>query len=614
MESRLRAAVTIVVLLFLVVAGRLVQLQVFQGARYYRLSELNRIRRIVTPAPRGKILDRNGQLLADSRPAFSILLVPGEADSDGVRRLARILELTPEEIWDRLERSESGMTPVRLRRNADLELVTQVEENSTAIPGVIVKTEPQRNYPYGALFSHVLGYVNDVTEADLARDTTYRPGNTIGVFGLEAKYEPILRGYDGNKYVVVNAWGREVSTLAEREETPPQPGQELHLTLDAALQERARKLLEPYRKAAVVGLSLRDGGVLCLLSKPGFDPNLLSGAISADQWQELAGDKETPFVNRATMSTYSPGSAIKPFTAIAGLRRGLLSEHQTFQPCEGVFEYGHRRFKCTGKHGRLELVPAIVYSCNIYFYQAGLHIGIDPLADCLRDFGFGAPTGIDLPTERQGVVPDRAWLDKRYGEGKWSIGIVLNLAIGQGELQATPLQAANSYAMLAGSGDYYVPHLLDYVKTAEGRVEPFHPEKRHVNVPADFFSLIHGALAGVVNKGTGTAAYVPGVNVWGKTGTTEHTGGEDHAWFVGYAGRATPEVVFCVLIENAGKGGAVAAPIVRELVKQYYGITDQPETPGADSLMPDGGEGVKSRPRKPGLKPPPRSKSTRKTR
>jgi penicillin-binding protein 2 len=585
MESRLRTALIAVLALFLAVGLRLFQLQVVQGARYYRLAEQNHIRRLVTPAPRGKIIDRNGELLADSRPSFSILLVPAEADTQAVELLASLLATPALEIWDRLASEEPGLTPVRLRRDADLALVAQIEENSSSMPGVIVKMEPRRFYPLGDVFSHVLGYVNEITEDNLAKDTSYRHGSTVGAAGLEAKYEPQLRSHDGSKYVIVNAWGKEIGTLPERVEAQPEPGRELHLTLDAALQQRAARLMAPYERGVVVGLSLKDGGVLCLLSKPGFDPNLLSGSVSGDVWQALLTNKATPFVNRVTMSIYNPGSCLKPVTALAALRLGVMNEHTTFQPCTGVFDYGRRKFKCTEKHGRLDLVPAIIRSCNIFFYQVGLKTGIDALAANMKEYGFGAATGIDLPSERTGVVPNRSWLDKRYGENRWSIGIVLNLAIGQGEVQVTPLQLAQFYGMLAGDGNYCPPHLLDYTKDSEGRIERFAPARARVAFDPQQLRAIREALVGVVREGTGTAAFVPGVVAGGKTGTAEHTGGEDHAWFVGYAGKPAPEVVFCVLVENGGKGGAVAAPIFRELVKQYYGISDEIAVP--DSLASD---------------------------
>jgi penicillin-binding protein 2 len=423
------------------------------------------------------------------------------------------------------------------------------------MPGVIVKTEPRRYYAFGDVFAHVMGYVNEIPQDELARDTSYRPGIAIGVAGLEAKYEPLLRSHDGSKYAIVNAWGKEVGTLPERVEAQPVPGQELHVTLDAELQRRAAKLMEPYTRGVVVGLSLKDGGVVCMFSKPGFDPNLLSGSMSGDDWQALLADKATPFVNRAVMSIYNPGSCMKPLTALAAMKLGVLNEHSTFQPCTGVFDYGHRKFMCTEKHGRLELEPAIIKSCNIYFYQVGLKTGIDALAVNMKDYGFGAPTGVDLPAERNGVVPSRDWLDKRYGANNWSIGIVLNLAIGQGEVQATPLQLAQFYAMLAGNGSCYVV-------------------KRQVTFDPQQLRIIREALVGVVREGTGVGAQVPGITIGGKTGTAEHTGGDPHAWFVCYAGKPTPEVVFCVLVENGGHGGMIAAPIARELIKQYYGIKD----------------------------------------
>jgi penicillin-binding protein 2 len=572
-ESRLRILFLILLTGFLGLGARLFQLQVVEGARYSHMAEQNRIRRVITPAPRGRIFDRNGQLLADSRASFSILLVPAEADSSGVMLLAGILGLPVDDVWSRLERSESQMTPVRLRRNAELDLVAMVEEHSSEIPGVIVKTEPQRDYPLGPVFAHALGYVNEITETQLARDSSYRQGEILGVAGIEAQYESWLRGRDGSKYVVVNAWGQEISELPEREETSPVPGQELHLTLDAALQEKAKELLEPYRKATVVALDLRDGGVVCLYSKPGFDPNLLSGSVSREQWDALINDEETPFVNRATMSVYSPGSTVKPLVALAGLQSKAIDEHTTFQPCNGAFTYGRSRFKCLGRHGRLTLIPAIAQSCNIYFYQLGLRIGIDPLANLMSQFGFGSPTGIDLLTERNGIAPNRAWLDKRYGTSRWSIGIVINLAIGQGEVQVTPLQLADAYAILAGGGEYCTPHLLDYTRTADGLITRARIERRHVAIDQHHLDLVRAGLTGVVAGGTGSAAFVPGINVAGKTGTTEHTGGADHAWFACYAGRTAPEVVIVVLIENGGKGGAIAAPVAGGLIRQYFGVS-----------------------------------------
>jgi len=285
------------------------------------------------------------------------------------------------------------------------------------------------------------------------------------------------------------------------------------------------------------------------------------------------------------MSIYNPGSCLKPLTALAAMRLGVLTQHTTFQPCTGLFDYGHRKFRCTEKHGRLDLIPAIARSCNIYFYQVGLKTGIDGLAANMREYGFGVATGIDLPSERTGVVPDRSWLDRRYGENRWSIGIVLNLAIGQGEVQVTPLQLAQFYAMLAGDGVYFVPHLLDFTRNSEGRVERHSPLKRQAIFDPQQVRVIREALVDAVRDGTGGAAEVPGITVGGKTGTAEHTGGEDHAWFVCYAGKPSPEVVFCVLVENGGKGGAIAAPIARELIKQYYGIKD--EVPEPDSLAGD---------------------------
>lgn len=574
MEVRLRVLTIIGATLFFLIIARLVQFQLVFGARYFRLAEMNRIRRAIVTAPRGRIFDRNGVLLASTRPAFSISVIPLETDSASIDKLSLITNAPFPEIWQKVERNRALTLPIKIRRDIAADLVAKIEENSNQLAGVLVEVEPLRYYPFADTFSHTLGYVNEIREDELKRDSSYNPSNCIGRAGIEAQYEKYLRGYDGMRFIEVDSRGKEVGPIYEKKPAPAQAGADLYLTIDASLQRFAYQILKDYNQTAIVGIDLSDGGIICLVSKPSFDPNILLGPLPAEEWNKLINDRGKPFFNRATMSGYPPGSTFKPCIALAGLENGLLAKNTYFQPCAGKFHFGNRTFKCWATHGQLNLIEAITQSCNIYFYQTGLKIGLDLIAQTALKCGFGNLTGIDIPEENKGLVPTRRYLDQRYGKNRWSKGILLNLGIGQGEILVTPLQLANFYASIAGNDAFFTPHLLKTIVPKDKLANNYAPQKRHVSLLMQNFEIIKEALFYAVERGTGAAAKVEEVVIAGKTGTAQNPFGEDHAWFVGYAGNPEPKVLFSIIVENAGKGGAVSAPIARELFRHYFQLAD----------------------------------------
>jgi penicillin-binding protein 2 len=587
MEPRLRAIGRVFALLLAVVVVRLLMLQVVQGARYARLSDSNRIRRIVKPAPRGRILDRKGKTIADTRPSFTCTAVPTELDSVTVQRLAALLDIPLADLQARLGPVAAYPSPVTVKRNLSFEEVARLAENEFRLNGVQVRTDPLRSYLLGRSCAHAVGYVAEATEDELKADTALRRLDYVGRTGLEAEYEKLLRGRAGVEYAEVDARGQEIGPLREKRPEPATPGKDLYLTLDADLQELAWRLTAGFDRAAVVGMEVKTGAVVCLVSRPAFDPALFLGRIDPADWTALSGNPSKPFFNRAITSSYPPGSTMKPVVALAGLRRGVARADTRLQPCTGSLRYGNRTFKCWGVHGSVDLVEALAVSCNVYFYQLGQRVGLDSLCGYAGAIGMGQETAIDIPGEGDGNVPNRAWLDQRYGKSRWGAGSLLNFAIGQGEVLATPLQMAAVYAAIANDGIACQPHLLARADSAGRTVWSATLESRALPMrPADI-AVVRQGLDRVVEYGTGTAARMREVTISGKTGTAQNPPRPDHAWFVGYAPSDDPQVVFAVLVENAGHGGTVSAPIARQLVRQYF-FPGQPElSDSARAALPD---------------------------
>ncbi|MCX7757063.1 MAG: penicillin-binding protein 2 [candidate division WOR-3 bacterium] len=548
----------------------MIHLQIIRGERYFRLSEANHIRKVYIPASRGKILDRNNIPLADTRPSFALSVIPCEIDSGIITKLNKIVPLDSNKIKSLLYDQAYLRTPIKIKRHLDIKIASQIEELAAEFPGVTIEIEPVRIYPDGKAFAHIIGYLGEITTEELKSDSFYKPWHYVGRYGLEAVYEKYLRGRDGIRYTEIDALGREIGPIPEKREVPPDPGCDIILTIDAELQKLAYNLLSQYQRGAVIGLDLKDGGVLCLVSYPSFDPEVLTKGISTKEWEKLANDKSAPLINRVISAIYPPGSTIKPPITSLALEYGFITENTKFAPCAGEFRYGNRKFRCLGKHGSLALTDAIVYSCNIYFYQLALKLGIDKFGEFLKFWQIDEKTGIDLLSERKGNIPTRAYLDNRYGKNRWTSGLLVNYGVGQGEILLTPLKLAVIYSAIAQEGEFYLPHLLKEIRKSDSIIYRYQPAKKNLPVSKRSFQIVKKALQDVVTRGTGWAAYMPEIAIAGKTGTAENPPYRDHAWFVGYAPVENPEVLFCVLIENVGKGGAYAAPIVRELVKKYF--------------------------------------------
>ncbi len=597
-QRRERYLTVLVATIFSLVLLRLFTLQVIQGGRYRELSEENRIRVDVLTAPRGEIRDRNGLLIADSVPSFTVTLDPYDKEYVGhaafldstLTSLAGILDLDPADLRDKVHREKAqSFLPVRLKRNVDMKTVAFVSEHRDRLPGVEVESEPLRRYPYGQEGSHLLGYVGEVSDKELAdpRNANYRSGDLIGKMGLEREYERLLRGEDGKRFVEVNALGRKAELLGDKRPILPRRGTDFTLTIDWRLQLAAEEAFEPGTRGAIVALDPRNGEVLALVSKPNYDPNEFSNGITQERWDELSQGGNFPLFDRAIQAAYPPGSTLKPFIALAGLVGGDIQAGTTMpQICNGSYRFGSRVFKCwkPAGHGFLALRDAIAQSCDVYFYQLGLREGLDDMSSFLRRLGIDEKTGIDLPQERKCLFPDPAWYDRHFGAGRWSKGLVLNLAIGQGESSLTPVKLAQLTALVANGGRLVTPHLIRSAVpgpavpgaapapgTAFAAVQAA-PEPVDLHLPERALHLVQGAMEAVVEDphGTGGTAKIDSVLVAGKTGTAQNPHGKDHALFICFAPVDSPEIAMAILVENAGHGGSEAAPLAHKVLQAYF--------------------------------------------
>jgi penicillin-binding protein 2 len=590
-QRRERVFTILVVAVFGMVLLRLFSLQVLAGTRYRELSEENRIRVEVLTAPRGEIRDRKGRLLTDNVPSFTVTIDPFEKSyvsnrarlDSTVVRLSRILGLDPEASIAKVEKEKKqSFLVIRLKRNADLQSVAYVSEHRAELPGVEVEAEPLRRYPYGLFASHLLGYVGEISDKELEDprfSTSYLRGDLIGRMGIERQYEGYLRGVDGKRFVEVNALGRKAELLGDKHPILPKRGADVTLTIDLDLQRAAEQAFQPGTRGAVVALDPRTGEVLALASKPNYDPNEFSTGITQVRWNELSQGGNYPLFNRAIQAAYPPGSTLKPFVALAGLSMHAISSTTTFrEPCFGYFQFGRRKFGCWNKngHGWVALREGIARSCDVYFYQLGVRGGLDRIAAFMKRLTMSDRTGIDLPQERRGLFPDAAWYDRRYGAGRWSKGLVLNLAIGQGEVSLTPIKLAQLTAVIASNGILSRPHLLRNVTRDGVEVPHAAPLQDSLRIdlgltPGDLVA-VRGAMVAVVNEpgGTGGQARVDSVIVAGKTGTAQNPHGDDHALFICYAPAANPEIAVAVLVENAGHGSSAAAPLAQKILQAYF--------------------------------------------
>ncbi len=582
-QSRGRLARWLLALVLVGLTTQFFRIQVLKYTTYALRSDENRIRALPIPAARGTIFDRDGKVIAENVPGYSITVLPASADSLRVvlRELATILGQSDEKLEGLVSSyRQHPNRPVIVESDASFAEVSAIEERRAYLPGgIVIEAAPKRYYSTGPLLAHVLGYVGEISDAwlELPEFEGYEPGRIVGKTGVERVYEQTLAGTPGIRYVEVNALGRIVGEFRGRDPLPAIPGRDLVLNIDLDLQQRTAELFPDTMAGAVVALEPKSGAVLAMYSAPSYDPNVFVGKFEPADWRALNTDPGRPLFNRAVSAAYAPGSTFKLVMAGVAMREGEATVETTMPiPCRGALMYYGRVFHdwTAAGHGSLDLRGAIRHSCDVYFYQLGLKIGLNRLLADVPEFGFGRPTGIDLPSEITGIFPpDTAWYTRRYGRRGWTNSVVLNLAIGQGENAQSPLKMAQFFAALAADGVLPTPRIARDGPVAE-------PPGR---LPLDEESLavLRDALVAVVNEPGGTArgSRLRNWTLAGKTGTAQNPHGEDHAWFIGFAPAEDAAIVAAVIVEAGGHGSSAAAPIVSRLI-QHYLDKRYPEGPG----------------------------------
>jgi penicillin-binding protein 2 len=591
---RSRAAAAGLIVVILVLATAFFRLQVLGGGSYELQSRNNRLRPILIPAARGAIYDRHGEVLAESIPGYSLSLLSGPADSARatLERLVPYLGLDSAGIETILQRrSRNPQLPVQVRDDLSFGQVAAVEERRPDFRRVVIATHPRRRYPAGAVTAHVIGYVGEISEAELDSDefVEYESGRTVGKQGIERSYEAELAGAAGSRYVEVNARGSIVRDFPSDLERAAESGQDLSLTLDLALQQFADSIFPVDDIGGAVALDPRTGDVLLLYSHPSFDPNQFVGGITEKDWAALRDDPRRPIMNRPASALYPPGSTWKLVLATLGMRQGAVGI-DTYMPtsCRGALQFGRRPFRCWKQegHGPLSLSGAIKESCNVFFYQLGLRLGLDPLLSGVDGLGFNQATGIDIPGEVSGrFPPSRDWYDRRYGRRGWTESVVLNLSIGQGETEQTLLRMAQFYAALATGEAPVVPHLLRSEVLERVR------EDWTLDLPEAQRLELVSAMKRVVNEPGGTA-YWHRPRQWtmaGKTGTSQNPHGEPHSWFVGFAPADDPRIVIVAIVENGHPDNRTsrAVPFAAQVVARYLESEGIPPDVPVESLVPE---------------------------
>ena len=499
-----------------------------------------------------------------------------KADS-AIILLSEILNQRPDALKKKINEDKRGnFSPVKINRQIDFKVLSAIEERRLDLPGVFYNTESRRYYPGGIKAPHLFGYLGEITSAELKKfkNANYKQGDSIGKNGIELQDEEYLRGTPGVKYIEVDVLGREVRNLTGLGGQSSDPGRNLFLTIDVAIQKYLEDVMADKKGAAVV-LDPRNGEVLALMSKPDYDPEIFSNPLTPETWNQLVNHENKPLYNRASQSLFPPGSTYKLVLAAAGLETGDINLEGKIL-CTGAYRLGNRLFHCWKKtgHGEVNFMAAVEQSCNVYFWEKSLDIGLEKWSEFSKNFQFGKPTNIDLPNESAGLVPTKEYFDRKYGEKKWTRGLVLNLVVGQGELLTTPLQMAQFAMILGNEGILFRPHLVKKIH------DPLTGEVVFTKIDSiqiqgtskKTYRTIKQGMNLVVNgvKGTAKSARIRGVTVCGKTGTAQNPHGNAHAWFIGFAPMDKPEIAFCIMVENGGSGGAVAAPIAGGVLSIYF--------------------------------------------
>jgi penicillin-binding protein 2 len=562
--------IVFVSMVHMVLAYRFFQLQILDFEFYNKRADSNRIRVMSLPAPRGLILDRHGEIIVYNYPTYILYGIDVEIKDkqknyEVISRTIGIDTSSLKKNYNNYYRNR--FLPTRLAKDLNIKQLSRLEEAKNELSGIIYKQYPERIYNPKIRASHVLGYLKEMDQ-EIARKRVlngdYEFGDLVGRSGLERKYETILRGKKGVEYYQVDAYGREVGKLEVEQNILPYPGNNISTTLDVSLQQLIEKEFIGKKGVGIVS-NPKTGGLLAYVSAPDYKPDLFTGLVTNSDWQEVIADTNRPLLNRVANGTYPPASIFKMIVAIALLENKLISTNMEVF-CTGSYEFYDRTFGCWSEfgHGKIDLEQAIVQSCDVFFYKAIQKIKLDELAGVARQFGIGFETGIDLPAEMKGRMPDNAYMDHLYGRWGWSKGALLNISIGQGEILVTPLQIAAYINILATRGKTHPLHLVQ-------------PKDEFIQAPkvsSKSWDFIQKSMRKVIiePKGTGRSSdpKIAGLKIFGKTGTAENPHGEPHAWFIAFGEKDGSMISVVILVENGGHGGEVAAPMARKIFKQYF--------------------------------------------
>ena len=551
-------------LMILILIGRYFQIQIIEHEIYSLKSNTNRIRKVTKNAPRGLILDRHGEILVDNYPVYVLTAIPGEMNDkkEQFNLIAEYIDSDSSIIRSNYKKYYRGrFVPTRLAKDIDFLQLSNLEENKIQLEGVYYDQIPERYYPNGVRAPHLFGYVKEIDREirkNLSNKQLYELGDLVGWSGLEKQYENYLMGKRGTYFFEVDASGREVGSVLELVNIRPDPGYNIQTTIDLELQMYVEKLLVNKKGVILVGMP-QSGEILAAASAPDYAPDLFTGMMTENKWRSIKDNPNTPLVNRYIQGTYIPGSIVKMISQIAILKYGNLDTEMT-QICSGFYQFGDRIYGCwvTEGHGEVNIIQAMAMSCDVFFYKMIQQIDINKLYNIFKQFGFGNKTNIDIPNESIGLVPNRDYLMNRYGKYGWSRGTLLNLAIGQGELLVTPIQVLNYINLISTKGNSPSCHFV--------MVDNL-PRNSKPNLGEGQWEQVYEGLRSAIisNNGTGRKSdpAIDGLIVYGKTGTAENPHGDNHAWFTGWAEYFGKKYSIVILLENAGSGGSVAAPIAK---------------------------------------------------
>ncbi len=543
--------------------------------QYRKLAEKNIVKVVQIAQNRGELVDRNGIVIAGNMPDYDLKVYPYliKDNEEAISLLSELAPISKGEITEKINRAKNPYSPVILKKHLSYKEVSQIVEWISDLPGINVQRRPLREYLYGSAAAHVIGYTGEATEKELTARDDLEEGDIVGKSGLEKQYDTFLRGTPGYDFIEVDAKGREIGLFKEVRAIKPEPGAEIRLSLNIELQMLADSLLDEYSGGVVVAMNPQDGSVLVLYSKPAFDPNVLVRGISFEGLQDLVYTKNSSFWNRATMSAYPPGSVFKIVMTALAMDRNVVGPETRMRRCNGSLRIGNRVFNCWKRHGSLPLYGAIVQSCDVFFYQVGMKLGFQAMAEGVKSLKLTERTGIDIPEERKGFFPDRQWYEDHSDVRNPTPGMIANLAIGQGEVLLTPLSVCCFFSAIANNGKFSKPYLVEEIRHISGEVVyRAKSEKRDLPISRSSLDFIRDAMRGVVNerKGTGVLCRLQECVAAGKTGTAENPQGDDHAWFVGFAPFDNPSICIVVLVEHGGHGGSTAAPIAGAILKRAF--------------------------------------------